>query len=1458
MRHCYPAEWGGRLKVGDRRFWGLALPLVVVLAWGGWVEMSQYRQAQAEVAQAAQNSAGAYATRIADSLSQHFAELQVIALSMLGADFNPRDVSPPVTQRLYRYLQFHPHLRVVVIQSADGRVRWPSLRDGAQWPIASAGYTPVTAHVDDMVGHAGYDSSLGGYVLPIRYRVRSASGALEYYVGMPFQLESFLMATHVRTGWTLSVVDVRDGSVLGEVDDSGVRFPRQVRPTQGVVVPVPGYPFSVQANWTPQRAVHSYMQTAPARWVLELITAVLLMGGAASLLLALRQRDRHAQRLRYLVDFSALRTQVNQAAARVGDDRELLQHVCDAAVSYGHLALAWIGQPGEGQTLRYLAVAGASDYLESGPISVSENVPEGLGPAGVAWRRQRPVFGVPPRQWQAHAQRFNLRTVAVLPLRRDGAVWAVLALYHSRLEGFDEDLKSLLEDLAGDVSHGLDRLDAQLRERRLSEQLAKTRDYHRALFEHNAAGMCIVNEQRLLVEVNRVFCEYLGYSEQELLGQSTAILYVNEEEFRDFDPERVTTEGGFSFYRQELRLRCKDGSYLWAQVLGAPIQLPDDGAGLLWSFIDVTALHVAQQEIAYQALHDVLTDLPNRRALEQFLPQAIARAKRGMTAVAVGVIDLDDFKPVNERLGHESGDALLKEFGARLLPELRQSDFLARLGGDEFVIVFDELNEMYVVQHLCAVMERLRRVVERSFELGEGRTVEIGMSMGVAVFPFDAEDGGALLRKADAAMYEAKTHKHQRGEWWKLSSASAALPMHETVFEPYGEEASLLLDKMRDRLAMVADAYVETFFSDLALDGALHAILGKLDQGETQKLMQSQKEQLLFLTAPDTSREVLEQRARHLGQIHALVGVNAGLLAKAQALYSRLLSDHLSRILMPAQDRYRLMLTVETRLQDDVQLEFEAQDETIGAYVRSLSEALPQPGSAWVDARRGEAALLGNLPGLRGAALMRPDAEGVFAVEESAGPVAVELGDLLQWPDAQAETDAESHSTQGHMLCAQAWRTQTIISVPSLVQDQDYEVWHERLRTVGVRSALAVPIMSDAGHSVAVIMLYGAFPNQFEPPWMRDFARSLQQRWAQVWFRCSTLAPPISQDRAQELRQRLFGGGLRMYMQPIVDLRSGSLAKVEALARLEMPDGEIVSPGVFLPLLGDVELDMLFRLGLDMALEQLGRWDARGLSVGLSVNLSPGSLLAAECPRWIEDALQRHGIEAGRLTLELLETQYVDRSARDSAITRLIDIGVKLALDDLGAGYSSLERLAAMPFDTIKVDQGLLSRIYAEPLQTLSLVRAIVQIGRDFERDVVIEGLEVPALIEAAAILGARYGQGYELARPMPADEIPAWLQAFARSPMTSDIHTFVGALAFHWQFMHDASTHYPSSVESCPLSGFIAERGLEQSEAAQLHARIHAGIDVVDNSHRLTDWLVEQVRIEMPAVSGGQANQRA
>lgn len=663
-------------------------------------------------------------------------------------------------------------------------------------------------------------------------------------------------------------------------------------------------------------------------------------------------------------------------------------------------------------------------------------------------------------------------------------------------------------------------------------------------------------------------------------------------------------------------------------------------------------------------------------------------------------------------------------------------------------------------------------------------------------------------------------------------------------FSLYGSKVLLLPADLQDIAEMLPTKVVDVFCAAMEKDPLLRTTLHNLDEDALDRLKMRHVEYLRLLLDPAATRDMVWEKARWLGQISALTGVDFILLTRSISLYRRIFTEQLSQSHLPVHFRKKLMLTVEMRLQEAISAELQGSEDTRVAYFESASAPLPERGTPWTDAIRTEIDALGGLPGVIGVGLIRPNSLGEFVLEYSGGPKAAEAY-VLNDPQFKIVLDRES--PRGHGLITEAWRNrQLIITSADYLNDPRVSHWHGLAKSYGFRSMLAVPVLDEANQPLAVLGIYGRYVNQFESSWMRQWARSTQQRWSFIWQRTarSVVAEVLHRDIALELREQLFAGGLRMYMQPVVDLHTDRLVRTEALARLKMPDDRILTPAAFLPLLGSGELDRLFRLGLHQALRSLANWENRGLVIKVSVNLPPTTLFNAECPHWVDEALRHNNLDPGCLILELLETQSMEHGQQTDAIRRLKALGVGLAMDDLGSGYSSLVRLSELPFGTIgtvKMDQKLVAKLRHQPGWTLRLMAAIIQIGgRDSGLDVVVEGLENPGMIEAAAIMGAPFGQGYGLARPMPAESIVEWYRNFKLPIEPGKVHTFVGALAYHHKLTYFTTHGLDLNSPESPMTRFLAENKLQEWPIALGQ---DGGFQGADRSLGL--WLEDRVRKE-------------
>ena len=198
----------------------------------------------------------------------------------------------------------------------------------------------------------------------------------------------------------------------------------------------------------------------------------------------------------------------------------------------------------------------------------------------------------------------------------------------------------------------------------------------------------------------------------------------------------------------------------------------------LHRYLERQELEEAKNEVEILAFHDALTHLPNRRLLEDSLEGAVERAAHHQVSLAVCMLDLDGFKPINDTHGHEGGDQLLLETAERIKGCLRQTDFLARLGGDEFVLLLEGIRDESALE---GILEKIGAAIQKPVRLENGAEVTVNLSAGVCLFPKDrGNNPDMLLRLADQALYESKSHKETRQRFWTIFG-EGVLPNNATA-----------------------------------------------------------------------------------------------------------------------------------------------------------------------------------------------------------------------------------------------------------------------------------------------------------------------------------------------------------------------------------------------------------------------------------------------------------------------------------------------------------------------------------------------------------------------------------------------------------------------------------------------------------------------------------------------------
>jgi diguanylate cyclase (GGDEF)-like protein/PAS domain S-box-containing protein len=290
---------------------------------------------------------------------------------------------------------------------------------------------------------------------------------------------------------------------------------------------------------------------------------------------------------------------------------------------------------------------------------------------------------------------------------------------------------------------------------------------YRSLVEHIPAVVYLdpVDEDSLSMYVSPQVRELIGITPDEWVSDYYAWRnHVHPDDIdRAFDEYQQAYRDHVPL-NHEYRMVHEDGTVKWVLEQAFPI---DDEEGRPWLIqgviFDITERKEAEEQIAFLAYHDKLTGLPNRHLFEEMLDNAIARARRAGRGIGVLYLDLDNFKQVNDSLGHHAGDLLLAQLADRLRLCTRDTDLVARQGGDEFLLLLVDLDlgegapgePDPAVEIACSVAARVRGALDEPFDLA-GTPVQATGSIGLSLFPRDAMDAETLLKNADQAMYRAK------------------------------------------------------------------------------------------------------------------------------------------------------------------------------------------------------------------------------------------------------------------------------------------------------------------------------------------------------------------------------------------------------------------------------------------------------------------------------------------------------------------------------------------------------------------------------------------------------------------------------------------------------------------------------------------------------------------------------
>lgn len=445
-----------------------------------------------------------------------------------------------------------------------------------------------------------------------------------------------------------------------------------------------------------------------------------------------------------------------------GDDlSDLLDFICEETIQLFGLTAAFVGQH-QGSHLVIKAGAGLDivdwsqhrlDAAEA--VCLGDFLPADQNTSQYRRTQKSVIDKFTGSELCISMQRHNVRSALYIHLVVKGKPYGRFCLFGNRVNTFDDNqLEKHLYHLGKRISIAVEMVLNQQQLRLLSAALSAAGD-----------GIFITDCNGLIEWVNVAFCQQTGYSREEISAKTPRVLKSGQYDTAYYTALWDTISSGHIWSRETIERNKAGIEYIVHQTI-TPIK---DHDGNITHYVaihkDITALKEHEQRIAFMAHHDALTHLPNRLLFYDRLSQAILNAHRNRQNIALLYIDLDNFKPVNDQYGHDTGDILLQQVSQRLKLCVRESDTLSRLGGDEFAIILPNINHSDAAQ---LVSEKVIATLSEPFEVMQ-HIIHIGSSIGIAYYPEDAIDQENLVKQADKAMYQAKKQRNA----YRLASATS-------------------------------------------------------------------------------------------------------------------------------------------------------------------------------------------------------------------------------------------------------------------------------------------------------------------------------------------------------------------------------------------------------------------------------------------------------------------------------------------------------------------------------------------------------------------------------------------------------------------------------------------------------------------------------------------------------------
>lgn len=568
-----------------------------------------------------------------------------------------------------------------------------------------------------------------------------------------------------------------------------------------------------------------------------------LMRGHASAPTALTQLGhgvsshyRQSRALRLLSD-------VLKLAAHAIDEQTLLADVCEVVHGSGTYPFAAIGLNAQDHagSFRWQACEGwFSELTSKGSSSTDHRRITEMAMKALSMRQ------VWVDRYES-GDRFGLHAVLALPIVVDGEAVGSLVLGATDTSMLSPVEIGVFEEVAVELGRGIHAQREHAARAQADQKRQDNLANFRNILSHQHAGILVVSGEGRTKFVNEAFCAQFGFQESptELENISPAVIrdritpfYLHPER----EAERILEIVARNEAVRDDEVLMRDGRIFLRDF--TPIVIDNDRGGRIWQQRDITQEKMQEARVERLAFYDVVTGLPNRRLLFDLLVQARARAVSQPSLLAVGVLDLNRCKSINESINHEGGDQVLVDVSARILGLLRDADVLARFGDDEFALVIPGLDS---TEQLDAISRCILQILRAPISMSED--IYLSPSIGWTLFPLDDADPKGLLRHADLARYVANDDGKDRGMF----------------YEPAMELEQLRLQAMRERIAQALQhSRLQLLFQPIVYIDGLPGLNGVAGMEALLRLDDAGEE----LVAPADFMHVLDdpQLARPIGR----------------------------------------------------------------------------------------------------------------------------------------------------------------------------------------------------------------------------------------------------------------------------------------------------------------------------------------------------------------------------------------------------------------------------------------------------------------------------------------------------------------------------------------------------------------------------------------------------------------